>query len=216
MFTGLITDIGQIDRMRRRGNGGAELTVRIRNWQEPPRIGESIAVQGICLTVSAAHHDRFCCDVLRETLTHTNLGRLRPGSEVNLERALQAGDRLGGHLVSGHIDGAGLCVAIGQAGPDIALSVRARRELISGIVPKGSIACDGVSLTVVKREPDRFTVHVIPHTWQATTLRRLKPGDIINLETDMIGKYAAQRLTSDSVEPSGITLEKLYRSGFTS
>ncbi len=215
MFTGLITDIGQIDGMRRRGNGGAEMTVRIRDWKEPPRIGESIAVQGICLTVSAAHPDRFCCDVLRETLTRTNLGRLRPGNEVNLERALQAGDRLGGHLVSGHIDGSGLCLAIGQAGPDIALSVRAGRELIAGIIPKGSIACNGVSLTVVKREPDRFTVHVIPHTWQATTLRHLKAGDIINLETDMIGKYAAQRLAaSGNTAASELTLDTLRRSGF--
>ncbi len=216
MFTGLITDIGQIEKIRPRGNGATEMTVRVRNWNEPAQIGESIAVQGICLTVNAAHHDWFRCDVLRETLTRSNLGRYRPGREVNLERALKAGDRLGGHLVSGHIDGVGICAAIGQAGPDIVLTVRAGRELIAEIVPKGSIACDGISLTVVKREPDRFTVHVIPHTWQVTTLRHLKPGDSINLETDMIGKYAAQRLASESVAPSGLTLEKLYRSGFVS
>ncbi len=215
MFTGLITDIGQIDGIRPRGNGGAEMTIRIRGWQEPAQTGESIAVQGICLTVTAATDAWFRCDVLRETLRRTNLGRLRPGREVNIERALQAGDRLGGHLVTGHIDGSGTCAAIEKAGPDIALTVRAAPDVIAGIVPKGSIACDGVSLTVVKREQDRFTVHVIPHTWQATTLRNLKSGDPINLETDMIGKYAAQQsATSGSPTVSEMTMDKLQRSGF--
>ncbi len=214
MFTGLITDTGHIESIRPRGRGGAELTIRINGWKEPPQIGESIAVQGICLTVTKATNAYFRCDMLQETATRTNLGRSRPGTEVNLERALRAGDRLGGHLVSGHIDGLGVCAAIDRAGPDYVLTVRAARDLVAGIVPKGSIACDGVSLTVVRLESDRFSVHVIPHTWQATTLRKLHVGETINLETDLVGKHAARRADPQNQIASGVTPEMLRQSGF--
>lgn len=214
MFTGLIEHIGTIVGIRARPGGGGELSIRIDDWDEPPQIGESIAVQGICLTVKKATRNGFDCDLLQETLARTNLGRRRPGARVNLERALRAGDRLGGHLVSGHIDGLGLCAAIHRMGPDYALSIRAAHDLIAGIVPKGSIACDGVSLTVAQLESERFSVHIIPHTWQATTLHQLHVGDRVNLETDMIGKHAARAEAPQPPSFSGMTMETLRRSGF--
>ncbi len=214
MFTGLITDIGCVNSLQTRSRGGMRLTIRINTWQEPPQIGESIAVQGVCLTVNTATRNSFDCDMLQETATRTNLGRSRPGTEVNLERALRAGDRLGGHLVSGHIDGLGVCSAIDRAGADYVLTIRAGADLIADVVAKGSIACDGVSLTVARLETDRFSVHVIPHTWQATTLRKLRVGDTLNLETDLIGKHAARRSVPQNQTASSVTLGKLRQSGF--
>ncbi len=214
MFTGLIAGMGRIRDVRRRGSGAAELSVGVQGWTEPPRIGESIAVQGVCLTVASGAKDRFCCHLLRETLERSNLGRLRSGDPVNLERALRVGDRLGGHWVSGHIDGGGVCTAIRRAGPDYVVEIRAASDLLRGVVEKGSIACDGISLTVAQRAEDRFSVHVIPHTWKATTLQRLRIGDTLNLETDFLGKYAAGRGDPIPAATGGLTMEHLRQSGF--
>lgn len=215
MFTGLISDIGRIEALRRRG-GAADITVSAAGWTTAPEIGESIAVQGVCLTVTSAGAGRFRCDLLNETLDRSTLGRRRPGDRVNLERALRAGDRLGGHLVSGHIDGQGICSAIARTGPDYAVTIRTGSELLAGMVPKGSVACDGVSLTIANLATDRFTVHVIPHTWSATTLQSLRIGDSINIETDLLGKHAASRMAhaNDKTVSCGITIDTLRRSGF--
>lgn len=214
MFTGLIQEIGRVESLQPRGNGGARLNVRTGNWQEPPRAGESIAVQGVCLTVTSGDNNRLGFDLLRETLASSNLGQRRTGDPVNLERALRAGDRLGGHLVSGHIDGQGICAGIANAGPDRVLTIKAERALLSGVVVKGSVACDGISLTVADAGPESFTVYVIPHTWNQTTLRWLRQGDAVNLETDLMGKYAAARGQAASSRSGAILLEDLRRCGF--
>ncbi len=217
MFTGLISAIGRIESVRPRGQGGATLAIRHHDWPTPLEPGESIAVQGVCLTVTSATRQHFDCDLLRETLMRSNLGTRRAGACVNLERALRAGDRLGGHLVSGHIDGQGTCRAIDRVGPDYAVTIQAERRLLDGLVPKGSIACDGISLTVATLTNDHFSVHVIPHTWKATTLQWLRLGDRINLETDILGKHAAKsRDAAPAAAESGhpLTVETLRRSGF--
>lgn len=184
-------------------------------WDRPIEIGESVAVQGVCLTVTEQGAGRLAFDVLLETLDKTCLGSKRPGAPLNLERALRVGDAMGGHVVTGHVDGVGHVGRIERFGRDWSMTVRCASELTDQMVVKGSVALDGVSLTLVTVEPGRFSVHVIPHTWSNTALHALREGEAVNIETDAIGKYA--RLGArDDPQGNRVTWERLYDAGFGS
>lgn len=215
MFTGIVEELGVL-RAIRRGVDSAQLVIGAEKVLEGIRVGDSIAVNGVCLTAVRFNAQEFTADVMAETLDKTNLGALNSGDRVNLERALCLGDRLGGHLVSGHIDGVGTIT--GQERHDIAtlITVRAPRELMRYIIKKGSMAIDGTSLTIVDFGVDHFQVSLIPHTAQATTLGFKKVGDTVNLEGDIVGKYI-ERLAGFREEPgreSKVSLSFLAEHGF--
>ncbi len=212
MFTGIIQRVGTLAALERSGGAG-RLTVGTGEWTPPVALGESLAVDGVCLTVTHSAGGELRCDVLEETFAKTTLGRKQTGDEVNLERAVRAGDLLGGHIVSGHVDGVGTIRALGRAGHDRVLDIACAPELLRGLVAKGSVAVNGISLTVVDLRADAFTVHIIPHTWDHTALRRAAAGAAVNLETDMIGKYVARYLAG-RVPASAITMDRLRAAGF--
>lgn len=212
MFTGLIEKVGELAAIERRGDG-ALLSVRHDPWDVPLHDGESIAVQGACLTVEKHSSGEFTCAVLAETLDKTNLHQKAVGALLNLERAMRLGDRFGGHIVSGHVDTVGSVAGLRESGVDRVFRVACDRELTTGIVPRGSVAVDGISLTVTTLGENWFEVHIIPHTWQNTSLRSRKPRDTVNLETDMLGKYVKRCLASVSSQP-GLDIESLQRAGF--
>lgn len=208
MFTGLIQKVGTLAGKKPRGDGML-FTIRHDAWDSPLVKGESVAVQGVCLTVTSIRAGEFSCDVLDETVNRTHLGKTALGAPLNLERALRADERLGGHIVSGHVDGPGTVRAFERKGSDWVLEVACDEALLRGIVPKGSIAIDGISLTIVELRPHSFTVHIIPHTLANTSLKALKQGHPVNLETDIIGKYVQRYL--ERLQPAaGVTLEKLH------
>jgi len=211
MFTGIIQKVGTLVGRTARGNG-QRLAIRHEAWDTPLILGESVAVSGCCLTVAGIGAGRFEADVLNETLEKTCLGAKSTGAPLNLERALRLDDRLGGHLMSGHVDGTGVVKGLTRSGEDRVLDVTCGRELADGCVPKGSVAIDGVSLTLVALTDESFTVHLIPHTWDLTALRALKPGDRVNLETDMIGKYVKRYVAA--LKPGGLSVEDVRRAGF--
>lgn len=212
MFTGLVQLVGRLEHIAFQGDAG-RLTLSAR-FDAPLQIGESIAINGACLTLVEQAGDKLVFDVLRETFEKTSLRDKAPGSPLNLERALRMGDPLGGHLVSGHVDGTGQLLRLESVGRDKVLVVSAP-ALLAEIVPKGSIAIDGISLTVVAVDAatGTFTVHVIPHTWSETALAALAPGSRINLETDMIGKYV-RAAAGQSAAPARVTWDKLRDAGF--
>jgi riboflavin synthase len=193
MFTGLIEQVGRVARREARG-GGARLTIAHAAWDRPLAAGDSVAVDGACLTVAEVGDLRFAADVLEETLRLTTLGRKAIGAAVNLERAMPADGRFGGHLVTGHVDGVGTVRQLANAGHDWVLAVRCERDVAAGIVLKGSIAVDGISLTVTRVLDDGFEVHVIPFTLAHTGLQQAGVGTPVNLETDVIGKYVQRYL----------------------
>lgn len=212
MFTGLIQKVGRLIRFKNTAEGGI-ITIGYDPWDTPLAEGESVAVHGVCLTVARYKQDEFACDVLSETLARTNLASKRHGAALNLERSLRVGDNLGGHFVLGHVDGIGKAISFGREGKDWILKIECDKNLLSNIVPKGSIACDGVSLTVTRITTDSFEVNLIPFTYNQTTLGRLKAGDIINLETDMLGKYVRRYLSAG--EPSSkLDIDHLRKAGF--
>jgi riboflavin synthase len=192
MFTGLVESLGTVSRTENNG-AGRRLTVRDSMSRELA-VGESVAVNGACLTVVGIDGDEFTFDVGPETLLRTNLGALADGDRVNLERSLRAGDRLGGHFVQGHVDAVGIINARVRQEEWEDVWFRCPGELTRLMVPKGSIAVDGVSLTLVKVESERFSVMLIPHTQSATTLGSKKVGDPVNLEADMLAKHVAKLL----------------------
>lgn len=191
MFTGIITDIGRV-RAIERGVGDPRMEIETRFDTTGLAVGASIAHSGCCLTVVGAGAGWFAVEVSSETLARTNLGGWRPGARVNLERAARLGEEIGGHIVSGHVDGVGEVRSLRPEGGSHRLSIRAPRPLHRYIASQGSIAVDGVSLTVNGVEDDLFEVNVIPHTWGATTLADLQPGATVNLEIDMLARYAAR------------------------
>ena len=212
MFTGLVQQLGRLEQIAFQGEAGRlNLTV---DFASPLDLGESIAINGACLTLVEQSGNRLVFDVLRETFAKTSLRDKSPGALLNLERALRLGDSLGGHLVSGHVDGTGELQRVETAGRDYVLVISAP-DLIAEIVPKGSIAIDGISLTVVEVVPaaGTFSVHVIPHTWNQTALSSLSAGARVNLETDMIGKYVRAALATTNA-PATITWDKLRNAGF--
>ncbi|MGN0854025.1 MAG: riboflavin synthase [Kiritimatiellia bacterium] len=207
MFTGLIQRIGTVRRVSR----GAGLVLEIAAdtpWARPLEAGESVAVNGVCLTVVKFDHSRFTADVLRETEARTGFGELLPGAKVNLERALRAGEAMGGHIVQGHVDCRGTILAKTPRGRDFQLKVGCGRVLAAQSVMKGSIAIDGVSLTISGLGEDWLTVDLIPTTAAETTLGARKVGDKVNLEGDVIGKYVARQTAA------GLTEAALARAGF--
>lgn len=215
MFTGLIQKVGKVKRVSR--GRGLVLEFQFEPWPEPLVKGESVAVNGVCLTVCDSDATRFTADVLGETERRTGLAELCPGAKVNLERAMRAGDRFGGHVVQGHVDGRGTIVAKIAKGRDFALKISCPRTIAAATVLKGSIAINGVSLTVSGLGDDWLQVDVIPTTAVETNLGAAKVGDSVNLESDVLGKYAIRREETSSAEaaPSGgLTMDMLAENGF--
>ena len=215
MFTGIVEEMGVL-RSVRRGAHSAVLSIGAEAVLSDLKIGDSVAVNGVCLTATTVDAGGFTADVMHETLDRSSLGALVPGSPVNLERAMAANGRFGGHMVAGHIDGTGTITARRQDDNAVWYTVSAAPSLLRYIVEKGSIAIDGISLTVAAVEADRFSVSVIPHTAAVTVLGRKRPGDIVNLETDLIGKYVEKLLrpAEDTAPKGGISLEFLMENGF--
>ena len=209
MFTGIIQKIGTVKRVSR----GAGLVVEIgfEPWTRPLEEGESVAVNGACLTVAKCDETRFTADVLDETVSRTGIGDLIPGEKVNLERALRSGDSMGGHIVQGHVDCRGTIAAKTPKGRDFQLKIRCGRVLAAQSVLKGSVAVDGVSLTISVIGDDWLGVDLIPTTAKETVLGAKKVGDKVNLEGDVVGKYIAK-----SAAKPGLTEEALARAGFIS
>lgn len=216
MFTGLVEELGKVKNIAR-GAKSVRLTVSGHKVLEDVRLGDSIAVNGTCLTVVDFSRDWFTADVMPETVDRTALAGLKPGDTVNLERTLRVGDRLGGHIVSGHIDGVGTILAKEQNDNAVIVRIGAGPEVMRYIIQKGSIAIDGTSLTVVDFGPDWFTVSLIPHTATMTTVGLKATGQPVNLEADIIGKYVEKllgfRQTAQPAEK--ITLGFLEQHGFT-
>lgn len=214
MFTGLIEEIGLIDKVVSTNEGG-QLIIQAKTIQEGSKLGDSIAVNGVCLTVTNLTKTSFTADVMPETLRRSNLGKLQKGSPVHLERAMSANGRFGGHMVSGHIDGLGTICAKKQEGNAIRLYVTAHETLLAQIIEKGSIAIDGVSLTVISVDTKQFSVGIIPHTSTQTTLLHKNIGDELNLETDVIAKYIQRFLhTNETKKEKPLTLDFLRENGF--
>lgn len=214
MFTGLIEEIGSVRRVVSGAEWGS-IAIACKDILPGTKIGDSIAVNGVCLTVTTLQKDGFTADVMAETLRRSDLGALRQGDPVNLERAMAADGRFGGHIVAGHVDGTGTLVRKKQEGNAMVLTIAADPALLYEIVEKGSITIDGVSLTVVSVNQENFTVSIIPHTGAQTILLDKKTGDPVNLETDVIAKYIRRFTTPQKEEKkSGLTLSFLQENGF--
>lgn len=215
MFTGIVEETGKIRSVQTGGTSG-RLDIEADIVIEGTKIGDSIAVNGVCLTVVELGTDGFTADVMPETAERSSLGKCRPGDKVNLERAMAADGRFGGHIVSGHIDGTGRIESLEDDGIAVWVSIRAEKALLKYIVEKGSVAIDGISLTVAYVDGDRFKVSVIPHTGEATMLLEKKPGDTVNLENDIIGKYVDKLMhfRDETGEESEITMDFLIENGF--
>lgn len=219
MFTGIIETIGTITGIRTAG-AGSRMEIQAGIDLSSTKIGDSIAVNGACLTAVALSGARFSVDVSPETLTLSTLGNAKPGTRVNLERAMRLTDRLDGHLVSGHIDGQGEVKFIRNLGNILVIGFTVDKPLTRYMIRKGSVAVDGISLTINACSDDGFEVTIIPHTAAITTLGLRKPGDRVNIETDIIGKYVEKFVTGDgrnkpaTTGASGIDMEMLAKSGF--
>lgn len=208
MFTGLVERIGTVKRISR--GAGLVLEIAFEPWERPLEPGESVAVNGVCLTVVKFDESRFTADVLRETEERSGLGALVPGAKVNLERALRAGEPMGGHIVQGHVDCRGTVIGKIPRGRDFRLKIRCGRVLAAQSVEKGSVTIDGVSLTISQLGDDWLAVDLIPTTARETTLGGKRPGDMVNLEGDIVGKFVAKMVKSSP----GLTEEALAKAGF--
>lgn len=212
MFTGIIEEVGTIKAI-----GGGRLQVEARKVVSDVQLGDSIAVNGVCLTVTSFTKTGFSADVMPETIRRTSLNELGIGSSVNLERALTLQSRLGGHIVSGHIDGTGQIISMKDEGNAILMKIGADSDIINHIVEKGSVALDGISLTVASVTDSDFTVSLIPHTRQVTNLGSKGIGSTINIENDVVGKYVEKFLQvqkGDSKPASTLTMDFLRSNGF--
>lgn len=223
MFTGIVEEVGSVRRVLP-GSRAGKLTIGASVVLEGTRIGDSIAVNGVCLTVVELGADYFVADVMPETLSKSGLGRLKVGDPVDLERAMEADGRFGGHIVSGHIDGTGTIVEMRPEQNAVWVRIRTAPEILDLIVEKGSIAIDGISLTVATVSATDFQVSLIPHTGEETILLGKHAGDIVNLENDVVGKYVQKLLgkalgkqpddVSLADESQGLTMEFLQANGF--
>ncbi len=211
MFTGIIEEIGKIEKIQK-DSQICKVSIKASKILEDIHLGDSIAVNGICLTVTQFNHQIFTVDVMKETWSRTSLDRLKAGSSVNLERAMPANGRFGGHIVTGHIDGTGRITSIRRDHNAVWYQISTVPKILSLIVEKGSVAVDGISLTVAKVSATDFSVSVIPHTLEQTILKEKTVNDTVNLENDMVGKYIQKFLGKDS----GMALSKefLYHNGF--
>jgi len=206
MFTGIIEEVGAISRL-----SGQDMAILAERVLEDLSLGDSVSVDGACLTVAALNEDNFVVQVSQETFSRTTLGNKNVGDAVNLERAMAVGERFGGHFVQGHVDGVGRVKDVNRQGEFQVWRFQAPTEVAQYLVPKGSVTIDGISLTVVDPEGDTFAVAIIPTTLQETTLSTKHPGDPVNMEADVIGKHIFHYLKGSG---GGITLEKLKRHGF--
>ena len=217
MFTGIVEEIGTVKSVQSK-----VITIEASKIFDDLHLGDSVAVNGTCLTVSSFDNKIFNADVTQETLNRTNLGSLKNGSKVNLERAMTLSGRFGGHIVSGHIDGVGSIKSMKKDDNAIILTIEVPRQLMKYIVEKGSVAVDGISLTVASLTDNTFSIAVIPHTLKETVLYYKKEGDKVNIENDVIGKYVERLLTfkeddkenSNDSKKSNITMEFLLKNGF--
>ena len=219
MFTGIIEELGTVERVTR-GRVSAVLAIRAEAILSDLKIGDSVAVNGVCLTATSLTGHGFTADVMHETLDRSSLAGLGPGSPVNLERAMAADGRFGGHIVAGHVDGVGTIAAIEQDDNAIWFTITAPEQVLRYVVEKGSIAIDGISLTVAAVDGEGFSVSTIPHTVTQTNLNQRRRGDPVNLETDVVGKYIEKLLRPEETKPhtpaneSTLTKEMLLRCGF--
>ncbi len=213
MFTGLIEETGKVSSLRHGGNSSF-IRIQAEKVLEGTVTGDSIAVNGVCLTVTEMGSGWFQADVMNETLARSSLGSLKPGDSVNLERAMAAGGRFGGHIVSGHIDGTGTVTDKKNDGIAVWYTITADPQILRYIVEKGSVALDGISLTVAKVTAESFSVSVIPHTAEVTTLSKRKTGDKINIENDIIGKYVEKLMKPAESSSGGISMGFLAENGF--
>lgn len=215
MFTGIVEEIGTIQEIRQ-GQHSAILKIQAAKVLEDTKVGDSIAVNGVCLTVTSLSKGCFLADVMHETLNRSSLAQMKSGSCVNLERAMAADGRFGGHIVAGHVDGIGKILSTKRDDTAVWYTIEAEPAVLRYIVEKGSVTVDGISLTVAQVWNDRFSVSVILHTQAQTILKERGKGDIVNLETDIIGKYV-EKLMQPAEEihrQSGITKEFLLKYGF--
>lgn len=215
MFTGIIEEVGEVRQISLLGTSG-QIDIKARLVLEGTKIGDSIAVNGVCLTVVALKPDGFTADVMAETIRRTALSKLQSGSKVNLERAMAADGRFGGHIVAGHVDGIGTINSLTREENAVWVEIAADNSILKYIVEKGSIAIDGISLTVAYIDDSVLKVSVIPHTGEETTLLNKKVGDLVNLENDIVGKYVERLMGFDNKteEKSGLTMEYLQDIGF--
>ena len=216
MFTGIVEEMGKIVRVEK-GAKSSRLTVSGDKIFSDLKLGDSVATNGVCLTVTSFSKGIFTADVMNETLKRSNLGELRQGSMVNLERAMIANGRFGGHIVSGHIDGTGVITKIEQDDIAVWYTIRADKKIMKYIIEKGSVAIDGISLTIAKVTDNDFSVSLIPHTAKETVFGYKKTGDTVNLENDVVGKYIEHFLSfkeEPETKSSGITKEFLLKAGF--
>ncbi|WP_302279686.1 riboflavin synthase [Brachyspira pilosicoli] len=213
MFTGIVEEIGTVKSVQSK-----VITIEASKIFDDLHLGDSVAVNGTCLTVSSFDNKIFNADVTQETLNRTNLGSLKNGSKVNLERAMTLSGRFGGHIVSGHIDGVGSIKSMKKDDNAIILTIEVTKHLMKYIVEKGSVAVDGISLTVASLRDNTFSIAVIPHTLKETVLYYKKEGDKVNIENDVIGKYVERLLTfkedNNDSKKSNITMEFLFKNGF--
>ncbi|WP_157146768.1 riboflavin synthase [Brachyspira pilosicoli] len=213
MFTGIVEEIGTVKSVQSK-----VITIEANKIFDDLHLGDSVAVNGTCLTVSSFDNKIFNADVTQETLNRTNLGSLKNGSKVNLERAMTLSGRFGGHIVSGHIDGVGSIKSMKKDDNAIILTIEVSKHLMKYIVEKGSVAVDGISLTVASLTDNSFSIAVIPHTLKETVLYYKKEGDKVNIENDVIGKYVERLLTfkeyNNDSKKSNITMEFLFKNGF--
>ncbi|SJZ30862.1 riboflavin synthase [Selenihalanaerobacter shriftii] len=222
MFTGIVEELGEINSINR-GSQSIELEIKAKNVLNDVQLGDSIATNGVCLTVTSFNKNRFTVDVMPETMRKSSLGELKVGEAVNLERALSLKDRLGGHLVSGHIDGTGEIKKKQREDNAILYNISLPIDLRQYVIPKGSIAIDGISLTIAELLDQEFVLSLIPHTAEMTTLGKKDIGDIVNLEVDLIGKYI-ERMLRFNMEDSNnksitnnnsrVDLDLLQQNGF--
>jgi riboflavin synthase len=213
MFTGIIEELGKIQSLKKRGDG-ARIKVSAKIVTKDSQEGDSIAVNGVCLTALDIKPGSFAADVSGETLDKSTLGNLKIGSGVNLERAVTPSTRLGGHIVQGHVDARGEFISAKQDGDFWTVRISFPKEIGQYMVYKGSITVEGISLTIAYLTEDYFEIAVIPKTWQLTNLSALQPGDEVNLETDVIAKYVERIMLCGQRKPEGITMEKLQKLGF--
>lgn len=219
MFTGIIEEVGEIVAVKR-GQVSSRLSIRGDRIFDDLKIGDSVAVNGVCLTATVISGKVFEADVMAETLRRTNLGTFSNGTKVNLERAMAAGGRFGGHIVSGHIDGTGKITSMKREDNAVWVRIDTGAPILKYVIEKGSVAIDGISLTVAETGPGYFKVSVIPHTGEETTLLAKHPGSVVNLENDVVGKYVDHLMhfgnseDSSSDSSSGIDLGMLSRNGF--
>jgi len=213
MFTGIIQHVGSLRRVTST-SAGRRLQVDVGPLAERLTLGDSVAINGVCLTVAEIDAGVAGFDAVAETIERSNLGRLTIGSKVNLEAALRVGDGLDGHIVQGHVDGTARVDRVDRVGGQHVIRFASERTLSDGIIPKGSVAIDGVSLTIVDVADGRFSVTLIPTTLADTTLASLSAGDVVNVETDVLGKYVRRMLAGPGESSESVTLDKLRDAGF--